>query len=55
MRCGGTDEMREKRNLVWAPPSSTNPNLIAKSQSAIRTKLIGLVANNFKNPMFLEV
>lgn len=31
------------------------PNLIAQSLSTNRTKLIGLVANNFQNPVFLEV
>ncbi len=31
------------------------PNLIARSLSTNRTKLIGLVANNFHNPLFLEI
>lgn len=31
------------------------PNLIARSLMTNRTKLIGLVANNFQNPVFLEV
>ena len=31
------------------------PSLIARSLATNRTKLIGLVANNFRNPVFLEV
>lgn len=31
------------------------PSLIARSLATKRTKLIGLVANNFQNPAFLEV
>ncbi len=31
------------------------PSLIARSLATRRTKLIGLVANNFQNPVFLEV
>ncbi|MFK7902264.1 MAG: LacI family DNA-binding transcriptional regulator [Nitratireductor sp.] len=31
------------------------PNLIARSLSTNRTKLIGLIANNFHNPIFMEV
>ncbi len=31
------------------------PSLIARSLATNRTKLIGLVANNFQNPLFLEV
>lgn len=31
------------------------PSLIARSLATKRTKLIGLVANNFQNPIFLEV
>ncbi len=31
------------------------PSLIARSLATNRTKLIGLVANNFQNPVFLEV
>ncbi len=31
------------------------PNLIASSLKTKRTKLIGLVANNFQNPVFLQV
>ena len=31
------------------------PSLIARSLATNRTKLIGLVANNFQNPIFLEV
>lgn len=32
-----------------------SPSLIARSLATNRTKLIGLVANNFQNPIFLEV
>ena len=31
------------------------PSLIARSLATNRTRLIGLVANNFRNPVFLEV
>lgn len=31
------------------------PSLIARSLATRRTKLVGLVANNFQNPVFLEV
>ena len=31
------------------------PSLIARSLATHRTKLIGLVANNFQNPVFLDV
>ena len=31
------------------------PSLIARSLTTKRTKLIGLVANNFQNPAFLEI
>ena len=32
-----------------------SPNALASSLTTGRTKLIGLVANNFHNPIFLEV
>ncbi len=32
-----------------------SPNVLARSLTTRRTSLIGLVSNNFKNPMFLEV
>jgi DNA-binding LacI/PurR family transcriptional regulator len=32
-----------------------SPSLIARSLATNRTKLIGLIANNFQNPIFLEV
>ncbi|MBT3359418.1 MAG: LacI family DNA-binding transcriptional regulator [Rhodospirillales bacterium] len=32
-----------------------SPSLIARSLATSRTKLIGLVANNYQNPVFLEV
>lgn len=32
-----------------------SPNALASSLTTGRTKLIGLIANNFQNPMFLEV
>ena len=31
------------------------PSLIARSLATSRTKLVGLIANNFQNPVFLEV
>jgi DNA-binding LacI/PurR family transcriptional regulator len=32
-----------------------SPNLIARSLTTRRTKLVGLVSNNFRNPVFLEI
>lgn len=32
-----------------------SPNVLARSLTTRRTSLIGLVSNNFKNPMFLEI
>ena len=32
-----------------------SPNVLARSLTTRRTKLIGLVSNNFQNPIFLEV
>jgi DNA-binding LacI/PurR family transcriptional regulator len=31
------------------------PNLLARSLTTKRTELIGLVSNNFENPLFLEI
>ena len=32
-----------------------SPNILARSLTTRRTKLIGLVSNNFHNPMFLQI
>ena len=32
-----------------------SPNLLARSLTTKRTELIGLVSNNFENPLFLEI
>ncbi len=47
-------EMRRKV-LAAAKELGYRPSLIASSLTTKRTKLIGLVANNFQNPIFLEV
>lgn len=47
-------KMREKVERA-ARQLGYQPNLIARSLSTNRTKLIGLVANNFHNPLFLEI
>src|SRR6202035_2140858 len=31
------------------------PNLLARSLTTRRTELIGLISNNFENPLFLEI
>jgi len=47
-------KMREKVELA-ARKLGYAPSLIARSLATQRTKLIGLVANNFQNPVFLDV
>lgn len=44
-----------KKVLKAAEELNYSPSLIARSLATNRTKLIGLVANNFQNPAFLEV
>lgn len=44
-----------QRVLRAAAELDYTPNLLARSLSTKRTKLIGLVSNNFHNPIFLEV
>jgi DNA-binding LacI/PurR family transcriptional regulator len=41
----------ERRRASWA----ISPNALASSLTTGRTKLIGLISNNFHNPLFLEV
>ncbi len=47
-------KMRQKVEIAAAQLNYT-PNLIARSLATNKTKLIGLIANNFQNPVFLEV
>lgn len=47
-------KMREKV-LKAARELDYSPSLIARSLATSRTKLIGLVANNYQNPVFVEV
>ncbi|MCP4316967.1 MAG: LacI family transcriptional regulator [Hyphomicrobiales bacterium] len=49
-----SDKTRRKVELA-ADELGYQPSLIARSLATNRTKLIGLVANNFRNPVFLEV
>ena len=49
-----SDKTRRKVELA-AEELGYQPSLIARSLATNRTKLIGLVANNFRNPVFLEV
>ena len=41
--------------LAAAKALGYSPNVLARSLTTRRTRMIGLVANNFRNPMFLEV
>ncbi|MEM9641115.1 MAG: LacI family DNA-binding transcriptional regulator, partial [Pseudomonadota bacterium] len=41
--------------LAAAKDLDYQPNFLARGLSTSRTKLIGLVSNNFHNPVFLEV
>ena len=47
-------KMREKVEKA-AAELGYSPNMLARSLTTRRTKLIGLVSNNFHNPIFLEV
>ncbi len=47
-------KMREKVELA-AKELGYQPNALASSLTTGRTKLIGLISNNFRNPMFLQV
>ena len=44
-----------RRIEIAAAELGYSPNIIARGLATKRTKLIGLVANNFQNPAFLEV
>ena len=47
-------KMREKVEKA-ASELGYSPNLLARSLTTRRTKLIGLISNNFNNPLFLQV
>ena len=49
-----SDKMRRKVERA-ARELGYRPNALASSLTTGRTKLIGLVSNNFRNPIFLEV
>jgi len=49
-----SDSMRAKVEMAAADLGYT-PNALASSLTTGRTRLIGLVSNNFHNPFFLEV
>ncbi len=49
-----SDKMRRKVEKA-AADLGYSPNFLARSLTTRRTKLIGLVSNNFHNPIFLEV
>lgn len=49
-----SDKMRRKVKKS-AVELGYSPNFLARSLTTRRTKLIGLVSNNFRNPIFLEV
>lgn len=53
----GASVSRKTRDKVLAAAKDLNysPNFLARGLSTRRTKLIGLVSNNFHNPVFLEV
>jgi DNA-binding LacI/PurR family transcriptional regulator len=53
-RCVGVLKMRRKVEKA-ATELGYSPNALASSLTTGRTKLIGLVSNNFHNPIFLEV
>ncbi len=49
-----SEKMRRKVEKA-AQELGYSPNFLARSLTTRRTKLIGLVSNNFHNPIFLEV
>ena len=49
-----SDKMRRKVEKA-AQELGYSPNFLARSLTTRRTKLIGLISNNFHNPIFLEV
>ena len=49
-----SERMRRKVELA-AQKLGYSPNALASSLTTGRTKLVGLVSNNFQNPIFLEV
>lgn len=49
-----SDKMRKKVEKA-AAELNYSPNILARSLTTRRTKLIGLVSNNFDNPFFLQV
>ncbi len=49
-----SDRMRKKVEKA-AAELGYSPNILARSLTTRRTKLIGLVSNNFDNPLFLQV
>ncbi len=49
-----SDKMRQRVEQA-AAELGYSPNFLARSLTTRRTKLIGLVSNNFHNPIFLEV
>ncbi|MEM9435056.1 MAG: LacI family DNA-binding transcriptional regulator [Pseudomonadota bacterium] len=53
----GASVSQKTRDKVLAAAVALNyqPNILARSLSTRRTKLVGLVSNNFHNPVFLQV
>lgn len=49
-----SDKMRKKVEKS-AQILGYSPNLLARSLTTRRTKLIGLISNNYKNPYFFEI
>jgi DNA-binding LacI/PurR family transcriptional regulator len=49
-----SDKMRKKVECA-AAELGYSPNFLARSLTTRRTKLIGLISNNFHNPIFLQV
>lgn len=49
-----SDKMRRRVEKA-ASELGYSPNFLARSLTTRRTKLIGLVSNNFQNPIFLEI
>ena len=49
-----SDKMRQRVEKA-ARELGYSPNALASSLTTGRTKLVGLVADNFQNPIFLEI